>query len=217
MVQALALRAAAGRAAAAGFWKTRRFCTASNAAIGRLWVWGVSHIALPGWSTSPPHGPTDPWTRAHTAPPTCRLRVRGPGTAQRCTRMLSARGSQDATPAPLLGAHSGTRAMARGAVSADPRGSCHQPRRYHVSPAKWLRRPILRGRTRHAVDLESTLLLSILNALALISSLYYTHAPQSLHASPPTRAPHIYVSSPSPGRLLASLQVPFRACEGYFQ
>jgi hypothetical protein len=55
------------------------------------------------------------------------------------------------------------------------------------------------------------------NALALISSLYYTHAPQLPHASPPTRAPHIYVSSPSPGRLLASLQVPFRACEGYFQ
>ena len=51
------LRAAAGRAAAAGFWKTRRFCTASNAAIGRLWVWGVSHIALPSWSASPPHAP----------------------------------------------------------------------------------------------------------------------------------------------------------------
>ena len=57
MVQALALRAAAGRAAAAWFWKTRRFCTASNAAIGRLWVWGVSHIALPSWSASPPHAP----------------------------------------------------------------------------------------------------------------------------------------------------------------
>jgi hypothetical protein len=51
------LRAAAGRAAAAGFWKTKWFCTASNAAIGRLWVWGVSHIALPSWSASPPHGP----------------------------------------------------------------------------------------------------------------------------------------------------------------
>jgi hypothetical protein len=57
-----------------------------------------------------------------------------------------------------------------------------------VSPAKWLRRPILRRRTRHAVDLESTLLLSIQNALALISSLYYTHVPQLLHAPPPTRA-----------------------------
>jgi hypothetical protein len=51
------LRAAAGRAAAAGFWKTKWFCTASNAAIGRLWVWGVSHIALPSWSASPPHAP----------------------------------------------------------------------------------------------------------------------------------------------------------------
>ena len=149
-------------------------------------VEGQSH-SPPGPSTSPPHGPTDPWTLAHTAPPTCRLRVRGPGTAQRCTRMPRACGSQDATPAPLLDAHSGTRAMARGAVSADPRGSCHQPLRYHVSPAKWLRRPILRRRTRHAVDLESTLLLSIQNALALISSLYYTHVPQLLHAPPPTR------------------------------
>ena len=126
-------------------------CTASNTAIRRLWAWRVSHIALSGWSTSPPHGPTDPWTRANTAQPTCRLRVRGPGTAQHCTRTPRACGSQDATPAPLLDAHSGTRAMARGAVSADPRGSCHQPRRYHVSPAKWLRRPILRGGTRHAV------------------------------------------------------------------
>ena len=63
------------------------------------------------------------------------------------------------------------------------------------------------------MDLESTLLLSILNALALISSLYYTHAPQSLHASPPTRAPHIYVSSPSPRRLLASPQVPLGSAE----
>jgi hypothetical protein len=128
-------------------------------------------------------------------------------TGQHCTRTPRALGSQDATPAPLPGAPLGMRAMARGAASADPRGSCHQPRRYHVSPAKWLRRPILRRRTRHAVDLESTLLLSIQNALALISSLYYTHAPQLPHASPPTRAPHIYVSSPSPGRLLVSPQV----------
>ena len=26
------------------------------------------------WSQRFPHGPTDPWARAHTAPPTCRLR-----------------------------------------------------------------------------------------------------------------------------------------------
>jgi hypothetical protein len=49
---------------------------ASSNASGR--AWGVSHIALPGWSTSPPHGPTDPWTRANTAPPRCRLPGRGP-------------------------------------------------------------------------------------------------------------------------------------------
>ena len=53
-------------------------CTASNAAIRRLWAWRVSHIALSGWSTSPPHGPTDPWTRANTAPPRCRVPGRGP-------------------------------------------------------------------------------------------------------------------------------------------
>ena len=99
---------------------------------------------------SPPR-PTDPWTRANTAQPTCRLRVRGPGTAQRCTRMPRACGSQDATPAPLLDAHSGTRAMARGAVSADPRGSCHQPRRYHVSPATHGSAGLLPRKTRHAV------------------------------------------------------------------
>jgi len=29
------------------------------------------------------------------------------------------------------------------------------------------------------------------SALPLISLLYYTHAPQLPHASPPTRAPHI--------------------------
>jgi hypothetical protein len=28
------------------------------------------------WSQRFPHGPTDPWARAHTAPPTCRLRRR---------------------------------------------------------------------------------------------------------------------------------------------
>ena len=56
-------------------------------------------------------------------------------------------------------------------------------------------------------DPESPWLLSVQNALALISSLYYTRAPQLPHASPPTRAPHIYVSSPSPGRLLVSPQV----------
>jgi hypothetical protein len=37
------------------------------------------------------------------------------------------------------------------------------------------------------ITVENTLLLSI-TAIALISSLYYTHAPQLLHASPPTRA-----------------------------
>ena len=136
MVQALMLRAAAGRAAAAGFWKTRRFCTASNSAIGRLWVWEVSHIAPPGWSTSPPHGPTDPWTRAHTAQPTCRLRGRGPRPRNGAhARRDCPRGCRTQPLSPHMGAHSGTRVMELGAEWADPRGSCHQPSRYHVSPA----------------------------------------------------------------------------------
>ena len=123
---------------------------------------------------SPPR-PTDPWTRANTAQPTCRLRVRGPGTAQRCTRMPRACGSQDATPAPLLDAHSGTRAMARGAVSADPRGSCHQPRRYHVRLSyTWLRRPILLGVARRAATVESTPLLSITTLTLGFITVYVT-------------------------------------------
>jgi hypothetical protein len=100
-----------------------------------------------------PHGPMGACTHGSTKVQVARART---STGQHSTRTPRARGSQDATPAPLLGASSGMRAMARGAVSADPRGSCHQPRRYHVSPAKWLRRPIFRGRTRHAVDLESS-------------------------------------------------------------
>jgi hypothetical protein len=136
MVQALMLRAAAGRAAAAGFWKTRRFCTASNAAIGRLWVWGVSHIALPSWSASPPHAP-----QTHGRVQTQLHQGAGCACADldRATPHTHAarpRPARRRPTAPMLGAPSGMRAMARGAASADPRGSCHQPRRYHVSPAK---------------------------------------------------------------------------------
>jgi hypothetical protein len=65
MVQALTLRAAAGRAAAAGYWKTRRFCTASNAAIRRPWAWRVSHVALPDGPHLTPTAPR-PHGRVHT-------------------------------------------------------------------------------------------------------------------------------------------------------
>ncbi len=65
MVQALILRAAAGRAAAAGFWNTRLFCTASNAAIRHLWVWRVSHIALQDRPHLPPTAPQT-HRRVHT-------------------------------------------------------------------------------------------------------------------------------------------------------
>jgi hypothetical protein len=57
MVQALTLRAAAGRAAASGYWKTRRFCTANNAAIRCPWAWRVLHIALPDGPHLPPTAP----------------------------------------------------------------------------------------------------------------------------------------------------------------
>lgn len=155
---------------------------------------------------SPPR-PTDPWTRANTAPPRCRLPVRGPrpGNTAHARRAPSAAGRRPTAPMP--GAPSGMRAMARGAASADPRGSCHQPRRYHVSPAKLAPPAYPPWRNPARCDPESTQLPSVQNALALISSLYYTRAPQLPHASPPTRAPHIYVSSPSPRRLLASPQV----------
>jgi hypothetical protein len=89
---------------------------------------GQSH-SPPGRSTSPPHCPTDPWTRAHTAPPTCRLRVRGPRPRNVAhARRDCPRGNRTPPLSPPWGAHSGMRAMARGAEWADPRGSCHQPR-----------------------------------------------------------------------------------------
>ena len=99
---------------------------------------------------SPPR-PTDPWTRANTAPPRCRLPVRGPrpGNTAHARRAPSAAGRRPT--APMLGAPSGMRAMAQGAASADPRGSCHQPRRYHVSPATHGSAGLLPRKTRHAV------------------------------------------------------------------
>ena len=99
---------------------------------------------------SPPR-PTDPWTRANTAPPRCRLPVRGPrpGNTAHARRAPSAAGRRPTAPMP--GAPSGMRAMAKGAASADPRGSCHQPRRYHVSPATHGSAGLLPQKTRHAV------------------------------------------------------------------
>jgi hypothetical protein len=95
-----------------------------------------------------PHRPMDACTHSSTKVQVARART---STGQHRTRMPRARGSQDATPAPLLGAPSGMRAMARGAASADPRGSCHQPRRYHVSPAMHGSAGLLPRKTLHAV------------------------------------------------------------------
>ena len=201
------LRAAAGRAAAAGFWKTRRFCTVSNAAIGRLWVWGVSHIALPSWSASPPHAP-----QTH-------------GRVQTQLHQGAGCPCADLDRATLH-----THAARPRRQGADPLPRCWaRPR----ACERWRRERHRQTPGDHATNLGATMLvllcmaplayfpwedparcdpespwlLSVQNALALISSLYYTHAPQLPHASPPTRAPHIYVSSPSPRRLLASPQV----------
>jgi len=167
---------------------------------------------------SPPL-PTSPWACAHTTPSTCKVARARTSTEQAYTRTRATREEP--------GRDSRVRHWARLRHTSDDAGSgrATTPGDHAANLGATmldscytrLRRPTSRRRTRHAVHLESTLLLSIQNALALISSLYYTHAPQLPHASPPTRAPHIYVSSPSPGRLLASLQVPFRACEGYFQ
>ena len=134
-----------------GFGKRRRFCTASNAAIGRLWVWGVSHIALPSWSASPPHAPQTHGrvqTQLHQGAgcPCADLDRATPHTHAARPRPAGRRPT-----APMLGAPSGMRAMARGAASADPRGSCHQPRRYHVSPATHGSAGLLPRKTRHAV------------------------------------------------------------------
>ena len=73
-----------------------------------------------------------------------------------------------------------------GAESADPRGSCHQPRRYHVSPATRGSAGLFPQEIRPALQL-GPLCFSLLLNLLLISLLYYTHAPQLLHVSPPMR------------------------------
>ena len=77
-----------------------------------------------------------------------------------------------------------------------------------VSPATHGSAGLFPQETRHAAQLGA-LCFSLLLSSLMISSLYYTHAPQLLHASQPTCATHIYVSSPSPSRFLALPQVPF--------
>ena len=76
---------------------------------------------------------------------------------------------------PVAGRASGTPAMVRGAVSADPRGSCHQPRSYHVRLRyTWLRRPILLGGARRTATVESTPLLSITTLTLGFITVYIT-------------------------------------------
>ena len=113
-------------------------------------VEGQSHSPLGLVHISPPrpHRPMDACTHSSTKVQVARART---STGQHRTRTPRALGSQDATPAPLPGAPSGMRAMARGAASADPRGSCHQPFATMLVLLNWLRRPILRGGTRRAV------------------------------------------------------------------
>ena len=155
---------------------------------------------------SPPR-PTDPWTRANTAPPRCRLRGRGPrpGNTAHARRAPSAVRTR-----PLL------RCRARPWACERWRGERHRqtPGDHATNLGATMLVLLCMAPLAYfpwedpaRCDPESPWLLSVQNALALISSLYYTHAPQLPHASPPTRAPHIYVSSPSPGRLLVSPQV----------
>jgi hypothetical protein len=155
---------------------------------------------------SPPR-PTDPWTRANTAPTRCRLPVRGPrpGNTAHARRAPSAVRTR-----PLL------RCRARPWACERWRGERHRqtPGDHATNLGATMLVLLCMAPLAYfpwedpaRCDPESPWLLSVQNALALISSLYYTHAPQLPHASPPTRAPHIYVSSPSPRRLLASPQV----------
>jgi hypothetical protein len=70
-------------------------------------------------------------------------------------------------------------------------GSCHQPRRYHVSPSHgcytWLRSAYFLGRTQPRCD-PATVRLSLSKTTRIDFIAVYTHAPQLPRASPPTRA-----------------------------
>ena len=154
-------------------------------AIGIHGAWEVSDVAL---SDGPVLPPTDPRThgRVHT-----QLHQRaGCACADPVPRNVAhaCRGPRKSgrDACPVAGRASGTPAMARGAVSADPRGSCHQPRRYHVSPATRGSAGLFPQEIRPALQL-GPLCFSLLLNLLLISLLYYTHAPQLLHVSPPMR------------------------------
>jgi hypothetical protein len=105
-----------------------------------------------GRSTSPPHCPTDPWARAHTDRPTCRFRGLCLNHATRqhaCRAPCGNSGLRGLSRCWVC--RRGIREMALGTESADPRGSCHQPRRYHVSPATHGSAGPLPRKTRHAV------------------------------------------------------------------
>ena len=142
-----------------------------------------------GRSTSPPHCPTDPWARAHTDRPTCRFRGLCLNHATRqhaCRAPCGNSGLRGLSRCWVC--RRGIREMALGTESADPRGSCHQPRLYHVSPATHCSAGLSSvGGARRAAIVESTRF-SLLRRSLWISSMYYTHAPQLFHASPPTRA-----------------------------
>ena len=149
--------------------------------VRRPWVWGVSQHP-PGWSASPPHCP-----RAHGRVHTqlhqrARLLERGHLSSKTHTHMRATREGP--------GRNSRARHWARLRHTSDDAGSgrATTPGDHAANLGATmldpcytrLRRPTSRRRTRHAVHPESTLLLSVQNALALISSLYYTHAPQLL-------------------------------------
>ena len=182
MVQALTLRAAAGHAAAAGYWKrVEGFCTANSRAFAAHGC-GESANTLPDGPHLPPtaHEPMGVCAHnsinvqgcssadIHRAKLThiCALAREGPGRNSRARHWARLRHTSDDAGSGRA-TTPGDHAANLGATMLDP---CYTR----------LRRPTSRRRTRHAVHPESTLLLSVQNALALISSLYYTHAPQLL-------------------------------------
>ena len=181
MVQALTLRAAAGHAAAAGYWK--RVEGFARPTAERSPPMGVGSQPTPSRMVriSPPL-PTSPWACAHTTPSTCKVARARTSIEQAHTRTRATREEP--------GRDSRVRHWARLRHTSDDAGSgrATTPGDHAANLGATmldtcytrLRWPTSRRRTRHAVHLESTLLLSIQNALALISSLYYTHAPQLL-------------------------------------
>jgi len=171
-----------------------------HAAVSRLRAGGVGHEPSRTVPFAPrPHRPTDACTYSSINMQVARKRTSPARPARAHRAGLRVRTRRN----PRLrfwSAHSWCASDGVGSGMGRPSwGSCHQPRRYHVSPAtRGSARPTSSEEPSHAVTQRPFACLC-LKPLALISLLYYTRAPQLPHATPPTRALLICVSSPSSG------------------